>query len=239
MKNLISIMCVCVVIGCGGDKINNPKDERLYGEVKEIHTYSFDMKDSLNINTKEKIWYDKVVDSFDISGNKIKETSFWNKIDINDDDLKYKLFFSSKVNYDYDKKMKLVNAKLIFESEKLGGRYDFEFINDTTILINSFNGDNNLESKFVNFLNKDGLIYNSTSLNRDSVKIMSQKIDFNSKGFIIKTVNKDSLERVTVNSKHLLLKFDKNGNWIKKYIFSTSPTFNFNQIIIRDIFYYK
>lgn len=97
MKNLILIMCVFVVIGCGGDKKNKIikyyEEEVLIGKVKEIslsrYFNNFE-EEGYKLNTK-------IIDSLDVNGNIIKseEYKLIDPFDTNS------LYLNSRSNYIY------------------------------------------------------------------------------------------------------------------------------------------
>jgi hypothetical protein len=80
------------------------------------------------------------------------------------------------------------------------------------------------------------LIYENTYFDKDSILITNTIIKFNEKGFIKSIIGKDSSNKIlTINYKYL--KFDNNGNWMKRI--EEYEDKSFNEIKIRDIIYYN
>jgi hypothetical protein len=238
MKPLYLFLIIIVTISCVEDKKIPSFDEKIFGNVKEIHTYRINQSDSNKIKDLDNIFYMKSIDSFDVSGNRVKRYDYMNSYNINGDvdDSKFKLQIMSIHNFKIDDKLGLIYSDVVDNKNKSLGYTTYSIKDNSIIYSNFFNENKQLKFKFRNILNEDNLFDNNDYYTADSIIITNSKFNYDDKGFVKSVVSKDSL-----NNKHTLnykyYKFDNDGNWIKRMEIYEDK--NLNTIILRDIFYYN
>lgn len=245
MKNLYLFLIIISIISCNENKKTSSFDkkipsfdEKIYGNIREIHTTAINQTDSNEIKNLDDIEYDKTVDSFDIRGNRIIRYNYWNRINIyrNPYESKYKIELTSIDNFKLDSIIGLVYSNTKDDKNKLENYTTSSLKNNSTIISNYFDENKQLQIRNTQKLNKEGLIYENNYYSKDSLFLSNTKFIYNDRGFIKSIIAKDSSNKThTLNYKYL--KFDNNGNWLKRI--EEYEDKSLNQIKIRDIFYYN
>jgi hypothetical protein len=231
MKNLILIMCVCVLIGCGGDKKVEFYYEKKYGNVREIHNTFYKGE-----NIKDDNISSKSIDSFDMSGNLIKITSYLNdefdennKIEWDENNkMVKKLHLINTRLCKYDSKFGLTNIEYFDGKGKIMGSGEFKKLDDDSILHLQFGEDRKFELRGNIIIDEENMVISESYFDRDSVLVIKNKFN-RLKGNLIDRLDIDSRGRNKTTFKYI--SFDKEGNYTKRKVN--------NDIVIRDIFYYN
>jgi hypothetical protein len=246
MKKLYLFLTIISIVSCNENKKTSSfdekipsYDEKIYGNIREIHTTTINQSDSSKIKTLDDIgFYNMSIDSFDLSGNRVIKYNYWNKLDIYRESYqpKYKMELFSIENFKLDSLKGLIYSNSKDEKGKLTGYSTYFLKNNSIITSNYFNENKQLKFILTQKLNEKGLIYENTYFDKDSILITNTIIKFNEKGFIKSIIGKDSSNKIlTINYKYL--KFDNNGNWMKRI--EEYEDKSFNEIKIRDIIYYN
>ncbi len=246
MKNLYLFLITISIISCNENKNTSSFDkkipsfdEKIYGNIKEIHTTTISQSDSNKIKNLDDIgFYSISIDSFDISGNRNIRYNYWNNINIyrNSYEPKFKMELLSIENFKLDSIKGLIYSNIKDSKGKMSGYTTSSLKNNSTIISNYFDENKQLQIRNTQKLNKEGLINESEYYSKDSLFLSNTKFIYNDRGFIKSIIAKDSSNKThTLNYKYL--KFDNNGNWLKRI--EEYEDKSLNQIKIRDIFYYN
>lgn len=237
MKTLILFTLLSlglIICGCKNENEGKFSNEKLYGNIKEIHTYSFFENDNKVFDNKP---FDKVLDSLD-KGGKIIKSYKYDRDYLNDDYKKMdELILSTIILYEYEKNIlkKQTIIDLIYNNSTYS---DYEFQKNNYI-VRSFNKTKNLNGYSNIFLNNEALISSQTWMNRDSIFSQKNYNSYNERGFLKSVICYDSLNKKNAELNYNYLKFDKNGNWIERIQYFKDNKNKFKQLIKRDIFYYS
>lgn len=242
MKNYLLFLLMCVIIGCGNDKKVEFYEEKVNGNVSEIHTYYY-----LNDKMINKDLLFKMIDSFDVKGRLIKQTFFGKEYqrDINNrlkwdenNRLVEDMVLKNSINYLYEEDLGLRKTTNLDINGKIQQIEEFTKINDTTISTLLFGLNKNLEQRNIIYINKNKLITSKSLNDRDSVLLVRYEFKLeNNKRKYVSII--DSIDKNGFTYKHL--KNDINGNWIrrKSTIKNSDKIDKDGMVEIRDIFYYK
>lgn len=231
MKNYLLLIVVCCVIGCGNDKKVEFNYEKKYGNVREIHTTFYKGEDINDDNI-----HSKSIDSFDISGNIIKITSYLNdefdennkvEWDENNKMVKKLHLINTKV-CKYDSKFGLTNIEILDNKGKIVGVGEYKKLDDGNISTLQFGEDRKFELRGNIVIDEDNMVISESYFNRDSILVIKNKFN-RLKGNLIDRLDIDSRGRNKTTFKYI--SFDKEGNYTKRKVN--------NDIVIRDIFYYN
>lgn len=234
MKNLILIMCVFVVIGCGGDKKNKIikyyEEEVLIGKVKEIslsrYFNNFE-EEGYKLNTK-------IIDSLDVNGNIIKseEYKLIDPFDTNS------LYLNSRSNYIYNNELGM-NIKTYSNGEGIIiGKDTITFINDNKIQTLSYVDNKIFDSKDILSIDSSFKVSLSTRYSKDSIVVRINKNIWSGNNVKIEMINRIGSKEYKVEYKYN--KFDVIGNWIERdVIFYDGDKVDFINKEKRNISYYK
>ena len=183
MKPLYLFLIIIVTISCVEDKKIPSFDEKIFGNVKEIHTYRINQSDSNKIKDLDNIFYMKSIDSFDVSGNRVKRYDYMNSYNINGDvdDSKFKLQIMSIHNFKIDDKLGLIYSDVVDNKNKSLGYTTYSIKDNSIIYSNFFNENKQLKFKFRNILNEDNLFDNNDYYTADSIIITNSKFNYDDK----------------------------------------------------------
>jgi hypothetical protein len=228
MKNLILIICVFVVVACGGDKKVDFIYEKYKGNIREIHSQFYK-----GINNEPDYLEQKQIDSFDINGNLIKQMYYSYDRDIIAKKLKLDQYMLSR----YDDDLGLVKVEFFNPSGKMIGVKEFTRIDKNTISAVKFGLDRNYEFRQIINLNDKKLVTSEVYyIGSDSLAytiVYKRDKDDN----IINEFRENNLKvKTTVNIYYPKTYFkinspDKEGNYTR-IVRDTDG-------ITRDIFYYN
>lgn len=232
MKNYLLFTAICFVMGCGNDKKVEFHSEKIYGNVREIHTtfYNGENSDENNISTR-------YVDSFNTEGNIVKKRNFimdmvWDEndrvlFDENNKILK-KLQLINSIHYKYDPKFGLTKKEVLDKNGKLDRVSEYAKIDDNNILVLEFGEDRKFELRGNITVDDENIVISESYFNRDSVLVLKNKYN-RLEGKLIDKLVIDNRGRNKTTFKYI--SFDKEGNYTKRKVN--------NKIAVRDIFYYN
>jgi hypothetical protein len=234
MKNLILIMCVCVLIGCGGDKKNKIikyyEEEVLIGKVKEISLsryFNIVEEEGYKLNTK-------IIDSLDINGNIInsKEYKLTDPVD------EKSLYLNSRSIYTYNNEEGLNTKTYINMEGVIIGKDTITLINDNKIKILSFIDNKVFDSKDILSVDSSLKVLSATRFSKDSIQIRVNKKIWSGNNVSIISINTIGDKEDKVEYKYN--KFDKVGNWVERdVIFYEGGKVDYINKEKRNISYYK
>ena len=247
-------MCVCVVVGCGGDKKVEFNYEKKYGNVREIYTTFYE---NGNIRVSSNI-PSKYVDSFDMKGNRLKRTKYiYDFLYYKNGDFQWenegsKIVIRQKFRLNgieinkYDSEFGLIRSINLDKNGKLEEFYEYKKINDTTISVTEF--DRNKKIKYWNsiIIDDENIVVSYLYFDKDSILDGVTKPNI-LKGKSISSIytriytNKDVTHTKTT---YKYISFDKEGNWIERDIISDIPSsdgIKYEKVtkVKRNISYYK
>ena len=234
MKNLILIMCVFVVVGCGGDKKNKIikyyEEEILIGKVKEISLsryFNIVEEEGYRLNTK-------IIDSLDVNGNIINSKEY----KLTDPFDEKSLYLNSRSIYTYNNEEGLNTKTYINMEGIIVGKDTITLINDNKIKILSFIDNKTFDSKDVMSVDSSLKVLSATRFSKDSIVVQINKNIWSGNNVKIEMINRIGSKESKVEYKYN--KFDKIGNWIERdVIFYDGDKVDFINKEKRNISYYK
>lgn len=227
-------------------------DEKINGNVREIHTYGFQNNNSsilyngvgvFELKTNE--CNSKTVDSFNTNGQKLKTILFQNEVIFRNGGLvrdennrpKKDLFKLYEFRFIYDDKIGLTKMTWTQKLDDITNSSHSEFFKKDRNIIGEliFDINRNLVSKTYFHLDNNNITKLSESYDRDSNFVSKVEYKLNDKGNIVSMKNLNSKGIMEKETTFTYLKYDEKGNWLKR---RTSESAQIKSVQIRDIFYY-
>lgn len=220
-------------------------DEKLCGNVREIHTYSFtpNYLSSQVLNTEN--CNSKTIDSFNTNGQKLKTIYFNNEVVFRDGGLvrdennrpKKELLKLYEINFKYDEETGLTKMTWIQKIDDITNSGHSEFLKKDRKIIEEFVFDqrSNLINKNYIHLDKNNIIKLNETYDRNTTFLSNVEISINDKGNIVRMRNLNGKRILEKETTFNYLKFDETGNWLEREIRESKQIKSVN---IRDIFYY-
>lgn len=233
MKNLLLLIGVFIVLGCGGDKKNKTikyyEEEVLIGKVKEITLNRY-----VDIEENKYLLNTKIIDSLDINGN-VNKSDEYKLMDVLDEK---SLYLANRSIYNYDTEKGLKIRSYINEDGNIIEIDTITLITNNEIKILKYVDKKVFDSKQVLKIDSSLKVLSITWYSKDSIKTQTNNQIWS--GNNIKTINYTRLGSKEDKVEYKYNKFDVIGNWIERdIIYYDGDKIEFINKEKRNISYYK